>query len=381
MFSKRRRKIRVRQLDCSDNRQCDDCFAFPGGGSAEACTKLAAREPSEIKSTLSTFASGSGGLFVSCVIGKAYPDAFFGADDRRLEAIRDAGFVPPQLASLRSKPPAGDNWLHEIKYDGYRLQVHLDKGRVTIRTRTGLDWTKRFSAIAAAFDIPVDRAIFDGEVVAVKDGRTNFSELQAALSAGRQETLTFNAFDLLFLEGFDLRDAPLIERKRILKELLEETGVSGPILYADHFVSDGPRLFAHACKLGFEGIISKKADAPYRSERSDAWVKIKCVQRAKFPVVGFVKDPTGVAALHLAKKVGRELIYIGKVGTGWSRTVSSRIRKQLETVVSSKSTLTKPIRAPKTTWVEPKFVAEVEYRDITADGLLRASSFKGLSKA
>jgi bifunctional non-homologous end joining protein LigD len=291
------------------------------------------------------------------------------------------GFVPPQLASLRSKPPAGDNWLHEIKYDGYRLQIHLDKGRVTIRTRSGLDWTKRFSALAAAFDIPVDRAIFDGEVVAVKDGRTNFSELQAALAAGRQEALTFNAFDLLFLEGFDLRDAPLIERKRNLKELLDETGVSGPILYADHLVSDGPLLFAHACKLGFEGIISKKADAPYRSERSDAWIKVKCVQRAKFPVVGFVKDPTGVAALHLAKKVGRELIYVGKVGTGWSRTVSSRIRKQLETAVSSKSKLTKPIRAPHTTWVEPKFVAEVEYRDITADGLLRASSFKGLSKA
>jgi len=291
------------------------------------------------------------------------------------------GFVPPQLASLRSKPPTGDNWLHEIKYDGYRLQVHLDKGRVTIRTRTGLDWTKRFSAIAAAFDTPVDRAIFDGEVVAVKDGRTNFSELQAALAAGRQEALTFNVFDLLFLEGFDLRDASLIERKRILKELLDEVGVSGPILYADHLVSDGPRLFAHASKLGFEGIISKKADAPYRSERSDAWVKIKCVQRAKFPVVGFVKDPTGVAALHLAKKVGLELTYVGKVGTGWSRTVSSRIRKQLETAVSSKSKLTKPIRVPNTTWVEPKFVAEVEYRDITADGLLRASSFKGLSKA
>jgi bifunctional non-homologous end joining protein LigD len=152
--------------------------------------------------------------------------------------------------------------LHRI----YRLQIHLDKGRVPIRTRTGLDWTKRFSAIAAAFDIPVDRAIFDGEVVAVKDGRTNFSELQAALAAGRQEALTFNVFDLLFLEGFDLRDSPLIERKRILKELLEETGVSGPILYADHLVSDGPRLFAHACKLGFEGIISKKADAPCRSE-------------------------------------------------------------------------------------------------------------------
>jgi bifunctional non-homologous end joining protein LigD len=123
-------------------------------------------------------------------------------------------------------------------------------------------------------------------------------------------------------------------------------------------------------QAGFEGIISKKADAPYRSERGDAWIKIKCVQRAKFPVVGFVKDPTGVAALHLANKVGLELIYIGKVGTGWSRTVSSRIRKQLETVVSSKSKLTKLIRAPNTTWVEPKFVAEVEYRQDCSVGQL-----------
>jgi bifunctional non-homologous end joining protein LigD len=174
---------------------------------------------------------------------------------------------------------------------------------------------------------------------------------------------------------------PLIERKRILKELFEETGLSSPVLYADHLAADGPKLFEHAGKLGYEGIISKKAGAPYGSGRGDAWVKVKCVQRATFPVVGFVKDPTGVAALHLAKKVGRDLIYVGKVGTGWSRTVSSRIRKQLDTVVSPTSKLTKPIRAPKAIWVESKFLAEVEYRDITADGLLRASSFKGLSKA
>jgi bifunctional non-homologous end joining protein LigD len=303
---------------------------------------------------------------------------------RTIEGSRPSempGFVPPQLATLRSKAPAGDGWLHEIKYDGYRLQIHLNKGTVTVYTRNGLDWTKRFSAIARSFDILVERAIFDGEVVVVKDGRTNFSELQAALAAGRQEALTFLAFDLLFLEGFELRDAPLIERKRVLKELFEETGLSSPVLYADHLAADGPKLFEHAGKLGYEGIISKKAGAPYRSGRGDAWVKVKCVQRATFPVVGFVKDPTGVAALHLAKKVGRDLIYVGKVGTGWSRTVSSRIRKQLDTVVSPTSKLTKPIRAPKAIWVEPKFVAEVEYRDITADGLLRASSFKGLSKA
>jgi len=139
-------------------------------------------------------------------------------------------------------------------------------------------------------------------------------------------------------------------------------------------------MFEHAAKLNWEGIVSKRADAPYRSERTEAWLKIKTVQREKFPVIGFVKDPTGVAALYLGKREGRELVYMGKVGTGWSRTASSQIRKQLDTVVSPKSKLTKPIKKPKATWVEPKFFADVEYRDITSEGLLRASSFKGLSR-
>ena len=132
--------------------------------------------------------------------------------------------------------------------------------------------------------------------------------------------------------------------------------------------------------MNWEGIISKRADASYRSERTESWLKIKTTQRDKFPVIGFVKDPTGVAALYLGKQEGKELVYMGKVGTGWSRTVSSEIRKQLDAVVSPKSKLTKPIKKPKATWVEPEFFADVEYRDITSEGLLRASSFKGLSR-
>ena len=153
---------------------------------------------------------------------------------------------------------------------------------------------------------------------------------------------------------------------------------NAPVLYSEHLVGDGQQMFEHAAKLNWEGIISKRADAPYRSERNENWLKIKAVQKGKFPVVGFVKDPSGVAALYLGKQEGKELVYMGKVGTGWSRTVSSQIRKQLDTVVSPKSKLTKPIRKPKATWVEPKFFADVEYRDITSEGLLRASSFKGL---
>lgn len=152
------------------------------------------------------------------------------------------------------------------------------------------------------------------------------------------------------------------------------------MLFSEHLVGDGQKMFEHAAKLNWEGIISKRADAPYRSERTEAWLKIKTVQREKFPVVGFVKDPTGVAALYLGKREGKELVYLGKVGTGWSRTISSKIRKQLDTVISPKSKLTKPTKKPKATWVDPVFTAEVEYRDITSEGLLRQSSFKGLSR-
>ena len=288
------------------------------------------------------------------------------------------GFIKPQLATLKSKAPQGEQWIHEIKYDGYRVQLHINAGKKRVFTRNGLDWTKRFSTIAGAFDIS-GQAIIDGEVVVVHEGRTNFSELQAELAAGGQDRLVYYAFDLLWRDG-DLRNLPQIERKQMLVDLMGENDVDMPVLYSEHLTGDGQEMFEHAAKLGWEGIISKRADAPYRSERSEAWLKIKTVQKGKFPVIGFVKDPTGVAALYLGKREGKDLVYMGKVGTGWSRTVSSQIRKQLDTVVSPKSKLTKPIKKPKATWVEPSFTAEVEFRDITKEGLLRQSSFKGLIK-
>jgi bifunctional non-homologous end joining protein LigD len=288
------------------------------------------------------------------------------------------GFIKPQLATLRTKAPQGDQWLQEIKYDGYRVQVHLNRGRKKVFTRNGLDWTKRFTEIAGALAISGE-AIIDGEVVVVHEGRTNFSELQAELAAGRQGRLIYYAFDLLWRNG-DLRKLSQIERKQLLLDLLGENDVELPVLYSEHLIGDGQQMFEHAAKLNWEGIISKRADAPYRSERNENWLKIKAVQKGKFPVVGFVKDPSGVAALYLGKQEGKDLVYMGKVGTGWSRTVSSQIRKQLDTVVSPKSKLTRPIRKPKATWVEPKFYADVEYRDITSEGLLRASSFKALAR-
>jgi bifunctional non-homologous end joining protein LigD len=281
------------------------------------------------------------------------------------------------LATLKLKAPKG-NYLYEIKYDGYRIQVHIDGDSRKAFTRNGYDWVKRFSRIAGALDIPP--AIIDGEVVVVHEGRTNFSELQAELARGRQDRLLYYAFDLLWLDGKDLRKSPQVERKALLKDLFDTYKLEPPVLYSEHQEGNGQELFEAASRLNFEGIISKRADAPYRSDRNEGWLKIKTVQKGKFPVVGFVKDPTGVAALYLGKKEGKELVYIGKVGTGWNRTTSSQIRKQLDTVVSPKSKLTKPIKKPKATWVEPKFFANVEYRDITSEGLLRASSFKGLER-
>lgn len=287
------------------------------------------------------------------------------------------GFIKPQLATLKPKASKGGGWIHEIKYDGYRLQPHIDRGKAKIFTRNGHDWTTRFSNIASAFKLK-SQSIFDGEAVVVHEGRTNFSELQADLASGRQDRIVFYAFDLLFHNGEDLRSKPQLYRKERLKELIEM--LAPPILFSEHHHGDGQELFEAAARLNYEGIVSKKADAPYRSERTEAWQKIKTVQKGKFPVIGFVKDPTGVAALYLGKREGKDLVYMGKVGTGWTRTVSSQIRKQLDTVVSPKSKLTKQVKKPKATWVDPVYMADIEYRDITSEGLLRQSSFKGLKR-
>jgi bifunctional non-homologous end joining protein LigD len=292
--------------------------------------------------------------------------------------VRKPGFIKPQLATLKSKAPKGD-YVHEIKFDGYRVQVHIGDGNPKAFTRNGHDWIKRFSRIAGAVNIP-GQAIFDGEVVVIHDDRTNFSELQAELASGRQDRLRYYVFDLLWLDGKDLRKRPQVERKALLKDLFQTYELEAPVFYSEHLEGDGQQMFEAASKLNYEGIVSKRADAPYRSDRNEGWLKIKTVQKGKFPVIGFVRDPTGVAALYLGKKEGKDLLYMGKVGTGWSRTVSSQIRKQLDTVVSPKQKLTKPIKKPKATWVDPIFTAEVEYRDITSEGLLRQSSFKGLSR-
>lgn len=291
------------------------------------------------------------------------------------------GFIKPCLASLRTNVPTARRFLHELKLDGYRVQAHLRDGRATLYTRSGLDWTKRFPWIAADVAyLPAATAILDGEIIsAEKDGRPNFGALQEDLRRRRYDRMVYYTFDLLHLDGFDTRPAPLIERKRVLQSFLTEAQGSAPrVLYSEHF-EDGAALYAHAIKLGLEGVVSKRADAPYCSGRGEHWHKVKCWQQGRFVVVGFAPDGMGgLAKLRLARREGGNLVYAGRVGTGWDYRTAREIRSALAPLARDTSPLSKPLRKLDTTWVEPRYEAEITYADITNDGMVRHPSFKAL---
>jgi bifunctional non-homologous end joining protein LigD len=286
------------------------------------------------------------------------------------------GFIKPQLATSRDRAPMGANYIHEIKFDGYRVQPHLRGGLATIYTRSGLNWTKRFPTIAQAMaHLPATEAILDGEVISTEEnGKANFSQLQDDLSKSRYDRMVFYAFDLLYLEGYDLRASPLIERKQLLQQLLTN---EGPIRFSEHFDTDGASLFRQACTLGLEGIISKSKIAPYKSERNESWVKVKCSQTARYEVIGY---KNGATSLYLAKRDGKDLIYVGKAGTGFTQSMIIQLHKLMKPITLAEMPLAKkPDRKNKIdNWAAPKYWAEVEYRDITTDGLLRHTTFKGL---
>jgi bifunctional non-homologous end joining protein LigD len=198
-------------------------------------------------------------------------------------------FIEPCLASLRTSVPSASGFVHELKLDGYRVQAHQHDGRVGLYTRSGLDWTNRFPTIAADVGrLPASKLVIDGEVISADaQGRPNFSTLQDDLKQRRYDRMVYYAFDLLHLDGFDTRAAPLIERKKVLQSFLLEAAAASPlILYSEHF-EDGPDLYARTRAMGLEGIVSKRADAPYRSGRGEQWLKVKCWQRDRFAVIGF----------------------------------------------------------------------------------------------
>jgi bifunctional non-homologous end joining protein LigD len=295
-------------------------------------------------------------------------------------------FLEPSLASPCDKPPTGANWIHEIKHDGYRMEARIDGGKVRLFTRKGLDWTARFRGVADALvELGLGSALIDGEIVVEDDaGITNLSHLQADLQEGRRDRFRYFVFDLLYCEGYDLTKATLIDRKDLLAQIVAGLPPSSPIRLSEHLEADGPTMLAHTCRLGLEGIISKRKDLPYRPGRGHHWFKAKCMKSEEFVILGYVPSTAAsgaVGSLALGYFSDGKLAYAGRVGTGWSAALAKSLRKELDRIKAGKPALGKalPAGAEKgVVWAEPRLVCEVEYRDWTRDGMIRNSSFKGL---
>jgi bifunctional non-homologous end joining protein LigD len=339
----------------------------------------AKKEPTKQKASVTKTAAKPRARAKAAVMTSAQKKSSRAAHDRLPD------FVPPSLATLHSDAPRGAEWLHEIKYDGYRIQARLDHGKVRLLTRKGLDWTRRFKPIAAAVAaLPAETALLDGELV-VEDGKgiSSFSLLQADLKDGRGDRLIYYVFDLLYLDGRDLTGEPLEARKAALQRLLKTTGKNGRIRYAEHFVEDGAVILKHACGLDLEGIVSKRKDAPYRSGRSENFIKSKCHNAQEFVIAGYSPasaDPHAVGALTVAVHDKGQLRYAGRVGTGYTHKTARELWQRLKSLKIDKPPLMLPKdeRRKDVIWVKPQVVIEAEFRGVTHGNVLRQASFKGL---
>jgi len=296
-------------------------------------------------------------------------------------------FIPPSLATLRAQPPDGPGWIHEVKFDGYRIQARLDRGKVRLLTRKGLDWCRKFPNVAAAVaKLPAATALIDGEIVIEgENGISNFSALQAALKAGDREHFVYYVFDLLHLDGRDLSRQPLIERKAALRRLLNSTKDMTAIKYSEHFEDEGSLVLRQACKMELEGIVSKLKDAPYRSGRGENFIKAKCANAQEFVVGGYTPStvmPRAIGALVVGYFRDGQLIYAGRIGTGYSVTVAKDLWKRLHPLEIAKPPFdeipAKERRRRDVRWVESKVVIESHFRGWTADNVLRQAAFKGV---
>jgi bifunctional non-homologous end joining protein LigD len=296
-------------------------------------------------------------------------------------------FVPPSLATLRANVPDGPDWLHEVKFDGYRIEARLDHGEVRLLTRKGLNWSGRFPNVAAAIaKLPAETALIDGEIV-VEDthGVSNFAMLQSALKEGATDRFVYYAFDLLFLDGRDLRALALHERKARLARLLGQKRVGAVLRYSDSLKEQGDRVLQHACRLGLEGIVSKREDALYASGRSENFVKTKCSNAQELIVGGFSSSrvmPDAIGALAVGYYRDSNLIYAGRIGTGYTHDVARDLWKRLcalEIAAPAFDQIPRSeARRRDVRWVKPNMVVEAELRGWTSDGLVRQAAFKGV---
>lgn len=294
-------------------------------------------------------------------------------------------FVPPQFATAVDRPPNGADWIHEIKLDGYRIYCRRDGSGTHFLTRRGQDWTERFQRLVGPIEaLPAQELALDGEVVVLDDnGHSSFGALQEALSSDDQRRLTLFAFDLLCLDGYDLRGAALIDRKSALRELIEGGSGLSTIRYSDHIDAIGDEVFRKASEMGLEGVVSKMRDRPYRSGRSTDWVKSKAQARQEFVIIGFThlkKGGPGIGALVVGYYEDDRLIYAGRVGTGFDHATSLDLRRRLEPLRVSEPLVEQVPREMRrgVQWVHPELVAEVEFLSWTRDDVLRQPSFEGL---
>jgi bifunctional non-homologous end joining protein LigD len=328
----------------------------------------------------------SGRTIEDIAAGKPGP-ALKKAKKKTAKSVADPfpGFIPPALATLKPNAPRGAAWVHEIKFDGYRLEAQVRNGKAKLLTRSGQDWTDRFGASVAnaLAALPVKTAILDGElVVEGSSGASDFSALQADLGAGRSDRFRYYLFDLLYLDGADLRSLPLVERKDRLAALLQ--GAPEPLRLSEHFEEDGEVMLRHACRLSLEGLVSKRSDAAYPTGRTKSWIKSKCSARQEFVVGGYVPSTVSrdlIGSLVLGYYRDGALVHVGRVGTGFSRATAEELARRLTRLQRKSSPFAERLSADAARgviWVKPDLVAEVEFRAWTAEGVLRQAAFRGL---